>query len=455
MTPAPEAAQSPAATKQIPFHLWIPRALLAGFVVVSLWLAAAPAIANSKIVLATAGGSPDWLLGPLRFLGAEALAGEDAGWIYYAGLMLAMLLFAGLVWKATELSMRAIWITVIGLHVVFLLAPPLLSQDIFSYIAYARLGVVHDLNPYAFRPFDIPQDPVFGYAGSKDAVNVYGPFFALLSYPLAWLSVPTAFWLLKSVAAAASLGLIYTVRRIADVVDVEPRRAVVLLGLCPATLVHVVGGGHNEALVMLIVFVGVAVSLGVYSRFDEATRETAGGFTASLAIGIKASAMVPLPFMVAAAREKWRMFFGMTAGFALTLGTALVAFGSDAVGAINLISSNQDRSSKFSIPHKLVDGIELVFGDIDRAAATDIVRGLLLLALVAVVIWLLWRSFKQPETWIANAGWATLAVLLASAWLVPWYLLWLLPFAALGRNRALVVATVIFAGYTMAIAIPF
>lgn len=433
---------------------WLPRVLLAAFVLLSLWLAAAPAVVGSKIVLATAGGSPDWLLGPLRFLGAESLAGTNAGWTYYAALMLAMALFAALVWKATEFSMRTIWATVIGLHVVFLLAPPLLSQDIFSYIAYARLGVVHDLNPYAFRPFDIPQDPVFGFAGSKDAVNVYGPFFALLTYPLAWVSVPAAFWLLKTTAAAASLGLIYTVRRIADVVDVEPRRAVALLGLCPATLVHVVGGGHNEALVMLIVFVGVAVSLGVYSGLGVARREAAGGFVAALAIGVKASAAVPLPFMVVAAREKWRMLLGMTAGFALTLGTALVVFGSDAVGAINLISSNQDRSSKFSIPHQIVDGLGL-FGDIDRADATDVVRGLLLLALVATVVWLLWRSFKQPDTWIANAGWATLAVLLASAWLVPWYLLWLLPFAALGKSRALVIATVIFAAYTMAIAIPF
>lgn len=56
---------------------------------------------------------------------------------------------------------------------------------------------------------------------------------------------------------------------------------------------------------------------------------------------------------------------------------------------------------------------------------------------------------------MANAGWATLGVLIASAWLVPWYLLWLLPFAAVSRCRALIVASVVFAGYAMAIAIPF
>lgn len=434
-----------------PAHRWGPRILLTCFGLVSLWLAAAPAVAQSQIVLATVGGSPDWLLGVFRFAGAQALAGSDAGWIYYCVLMAAMLLYAALVWQAQALTLRLVWTAVIGLHVVFLLAPPLLSQDVFSYIAYSRLGVVHDLNPYAYRPFDIPQDPVFGFAGSKDAVNVYGPFFALLTDPLAWLPVAAAFWVLKSLAMTASLALIYVVARIAEKIDVDPRRAVVIIGLCPATLVHVVGGAHNEALVMLIVFAGIAVSLGVFG----AARAGTGGFVSSLAIGVKASAAVPLPFMLVAARERSRMLIGMAAGAALTLLTALVAFGSDAVGAINLISSNQDRSSRYSIPHKIVDGIDWLFGGIDRAATTDVVRGVLLLLLAALVIYLLWRSYRHPDTWIANAGWATLGVLLASAWLVPWYLLWLLPFAALARNRALTIATVVFAGYTMAIAIPF
>lgn len=416
-----------------------------------LWLAAAPAGVGSKIVLATAGGSPDWLLGPLRLFGAEALAGESAGWIYYAALMVAVLLFAAIMWRAEDYSLRALWIVFGGLSVAFMLAPPILSQDVFSYIAYARLGELYELNPYAYRPFDIPGDPVFGYAGSKDAVNVYGPFFAQLSYPLAWLSVPMAFWILKVLAASATVGLVWLVQKIAVVVEAPAKRAIVVVGLCPATLVHVVGGAHNEAIVMLIVMTGIALSLGALGTARAAT----GGFVATLAIGIKASAAVPLPFMLVAAKQKTRMLLAMVGAFVLTLFTALVAFGSEAVGAINLISSNQDRSSRYSIPHKIVDGLGELFAGLDRAAATDMVRGILMLLLAALVIWLLWRSFKQPETWIANAGWATLGVLLATAWLVPWYLLWLLPFAALSRDTKLIAASVVFAGYTMAIAIPF
>lgn len=423
------------------------RALLASFVAVSLWLAVAPAVEGSRVVLATAGGSPHWLLGVWRFAGSGALSGPDAGWIYYRVLIAASVLYGLLVMLAPQLASRTLWTAVIGLHAVFLLAPPLLSQDVFSYIAYARLGVEHGMNPYAHRPFDIPRDPVFGFAGSKDAVDVYGPFFTLFIYPLALLSVPVAFWTLKIVAAAASLGLVKTVRSIADRVGASGNRAIAVVGLCPATLVHVVGGAHNEALTMLVMFGGIALALR--------ERERLGGFVATLAAGVKASALVPLPFMLAATREKTRMLTGMAIAALLTPLTALTVFGGDALNGLNLLSSNQNRTSRYSLPQVTVDGLGRVFDSLDRAAAIDVVRGLYVLILAAAVVALLIRSWRLPETWIANAGWATLGVLLATAWLVPWYVLWLLPFAALSRDRRLIAATVVFAGYTMAIAIPF
>ncbi|MBI4897875.1 MAG: DUF2029 domain-containing protein [Actinobacteria bacterium] len=423
------------------------RAVLASFVAVSIWLAVAPAVAGSRIVLATAGSSPDWLLGVWRFAGIDALALPGAGWTYYRVLIAASILFAVLVMLAPRIDRRALWATVIGLFAIFTLAPPLLSQDVFSYIAYARLGVDHGLNPYSHRPFDIPRDPVFGYAGSKDAVNVYGPFFTLLIYPLAKLSVPAAFWTLKAVAAGAALWLVRIAGDLADRVEAGGNRAIVLVGLCPAMLVHVVAGAHNEALTMLLVFGGVSAAVR--------GRERAGGLIATLAAGVKASALVPLPFMLAAARDKRSMFTGMFAAAVLAPLTALLIFGSDALNGLNLLSSNQDRTSRYSLPQVTVDALGRLFQSLDHAAAIDVTRGLFVLVLAAVVVLLLVRTWRRPETWLANAGWATFGVLLASAWLVPWYMLWLLPFAAVSRDRALVAATVLLSGYTMAIAIPF
>ena len=44
--------------------------------------------------------------------------------------------------------------------------------------------------------------------------------------------------------------------------------------------------------------------------------------------------------------------------------------------------------------------------------------------------------------WLAAAGWATVAMLLAVTWLMPWYVVWLLPFAALAGSRRLTGAAI-------------
>lgn len=425
--------------------------VLAALLTALTWLAFAPAVEGSRIVLAAVGGSPDWLIGVFRPLGAGLMATSAAGGVYYLALMLATALWAAVVWLAPRIGHRTLLCCGFALIVVFLLAPPLLSQDVFSYIAYARLGVTHSLNPYAYRPFDIPADPVFPFAGSKDAVDVYGPFFTLLTYPLALLSVPAFFWALKALAAASVGGILLLVDSIARRTGANRARAVALVGLAPATLVHVVAGAHNEALTMLIVLAGVAIAASA----ADGAREPAGGFVSALAVGVKASAAVPLVFMLAGARRRAAMLGAMLGAGLLTALTAWAGFGPAALGALGLISSNQERSSRWSVPHKAADGLTAVFGDLSRASATGAIRVVLLLLLLLLVVLLIRRSWKAPSTWIANAGWATLAVLIASAWLVPWYLLWLLPLAALGRDPRLIVASIVFGAYTLVIAIPF
>ena len=65
-----------------------------------------------------------------------------------------------------------------------------------------------------------------------------------------------------------------------------------------------------------------------------------------------------------------------------------------------------------------------------------------------------WARRGDPRGWILDAGWATLAVLLATAWLVPWYAIWLLPLAALARCKWLSAATLALCAYMLVIAVP-
>src|SRR3954452_25311294 len=253
-------------------------------------MAALPAAPDSNLVNATSGGSPGWLLGPLRFAGIDAASGPLAGPLFYAGLWVGVLLYVVVLWGARSLPARVAIGAVVGLHLLFLLAPPLLSHDVFSYIAYARLGVANHLNPYTHAPLDIRGDPGFTYAGSIDAESAYGPLFTLLTYPLSPLGVPAAFWILKVVAALSSLGVVALVWRIAQRLARDPLVPALAVGLNPLVLVHVVGGAHNEALTLLLTMTGVLLWVGL--------RESTGVAVATVATGIKASAGLVVPFLV-------------------------------------------------------------------------------------------------------------------------------------------------------------
>ncbi len=50
--------------------------------------------------------------------------------------------------------------------------------------------------------------------------------------------------------------------------------------------------------------------------------------------------------------------------------------------------------------------------------------------LVAFVLYLIWRR----RDWLSASGWATVALIASLSWLMPWYVVWVLPLAALGTS---------------------
>jgi alpha-1,6-mannosyltransferase len=408
-------------------------------------IAALPAAEDSRVVLATTGGSPGWLLGPLRPFGLDGAAGDAAGPLLYTGLWVALVLYAVVVWRAGELNRRTVAWAIVALHALFLLAPPLLSQDVFSYIAYARFGAEHGLDPYTHSPLDIPSDRVFAFAGSKDAVSVYGPLFTLPTYALAPVGVAGAYWVLKVVAAVASLGVVAFVWRSAERLGRDPRGPAVLVGLSPLVLAHVVSAAHNEALVLLLTMAGVYAWI--------CARPFAAGAWSTLAAGIKASAAIVVPYLALGGRPRvGRVIAGAVAAGTGLIVLGLIGFGTNVFEAFGLLSSNQGRTSKLSLPYKTAELLGAVLPG-DRVDYRDAVRALFAIAFAGVAGWTLRRTWRGADP-IRMAGWATLAVLLASAWLVPWYLLWLLPLAALAADRRLTIATLVLSGWVLAIAIP-
>ena len=91
----------------------------------------------------------------------------------------------------------------------------LLSHDVYSYVDYARLGVLHGLDPYVYPPDAAPADPAFAHVTWTETTSAYGPLFTLGTYPLAWLPVGSAVYVLKARRGGAVLATAALVARLA------------------------------------------------------------------------------------------------------------------------------------------------------------------------------------------------------------------------------------------------
>ena len=64
------------------------------------------------------------------------------------------------------------------------------------------------------------------------------------------------------------------------------------------------------------------------------------------------------------------------------------------------------------------------------------------------------RWVLRGGDWVRAAAWASLGLLLASAWLLPWYIIWALPFAALSRDNPLITAVLALTALQLAARMP-
>jgi hypothetical protein len=155
-----------------------------------------------------------------------------------------------------------------------------------------------------------------------------------------------------------------------------------------------------------------------------------------LAVAVKFTAVLLLPFLLLAVGSWGRRARILTGAL---LGVVPLAALSVAVFGLSL-PNLQDQSTlltAFSIPN--VVGLALGIGGgtplLLRVADVGVVVAVLLLATGFV------RGRGHHGDWMSRAGWATLALIASLAWLMPWYLIWLAPLAALGASPALRRAT--------------
>ena len=181
-------------------------------------------------------------------------------------------------------------------------------------------------------------------------------------------------------------------------------------------LVHLVGGAHNDGLMVAVAMAAIAAALTSRPALAGA------GFVAAAAI--KVSAVLYAPFALVGSRDRGRLVAGALAALALFAAVSLLAFGPHVSEAFSVAGGNQDRISRWSVPATLAR---------ITGADVDLFRVLAGIAYAAAVAALL-VAVSRGLDWVRAAGWASFGLLIASAYMVPWYLIWLLPLAAISRR---------------------
>jgi hypothetical protein len=154
-----------------------------------------------------------------------------------------------------------------------------------------------------------------------------------------------------------------------------------------------------------------------------------------VAVAVKFTAVLLLPFLLIAARpmrRKVQILIGAALATVPLAALSLSLFGF----SIPNLSDQSSLLTDFSFPNLF--GLLIGIG-----GGTP---GLLHLASFAVVVVVAYEVYRRRD-WLTSAGWCTLALIVSLAWLVPWYVVWLLPLAALGtsvRLRRVAVALTVF-----------
>jgi hypothetical protein len=342
------------------------------------------------------------------------IASLAAGFVLYgAGALLA--------WNGSMRLGLAVAVAV-GVQLVPLAAPLLLSKDAYLYWGEARVLVAHHANPYVATPVDYPRDPSTPWVSTSWSAEPapYGPAWELAAAASGTTTSRRVAELgYRAFAAAALLASVALVAR-------RARRAapVVVLGWSPLLALHFGGGGHSDALMMLIVL--GAIAAGATAR---------GGALWPIASAFKPFPPVLVPLELARRRlvvgRRW--WLGVAGS---TLATAVVSTAIFGTHWVSGATAGAHETSPLGGVHWLTEaGLRHRYAVLLGAFA--------FLAVYALLLRRAWRTGRGSFSLAATA------LCLTSSLLRPWYALWPVALAAIEEDALAFVAAFALTGYLL------
>lgn len=342
----------------------------------------------------------------------------------------AVLLF--LAWLAVrDSNIRDIWRRFCIWVTPLLLAPPLLSKDVWAYLEQGWI-VYQGYNPYEIRLSSIGGR--FGeYVDSfwQFTTTVYPPLALQIQGGVVALADGHLFLGLFLMRIPGLLSVVVVgavLPQIARRLGVSEPRALTWALLNPLVLMHFIGGAHNDAW-------GVALGLvGLWVAVKYPKIWWVGGLSIGLAMAVKQPLglwLLPVAIVGIATdgepKQAWRSIWkqalarigiglvGVVVGFGIP--TLIAGWG---IGWATGTGSPQKAGSQ-SLANALAGIFHLLTGT-SMPTSKAIINPIVLAIGLAVITWLAWKfAATKPVTF---GAWALIAFALAYPSLQPWYLLW-------------------------------
>lgn len=385
---------------------------------------------------------PTWVIPLFEQARYTAISGERFLVVFAstAGLyLIALRLAVGL--GSMRAAILLLGVVPVGLSLVLLPGYPVLSGDIFKYVFTGRILAVYGQNPFVHVPAEFPQDRFYDLVYWKAVVNAHGPLWRLAEAASAMVggdSCRGAVLAMKAWPAMAYLATTWVVYL--TIRAYQPERAIggaMVYAWNPLVALEAVQNGHNDVVAALPAV--VAVWLAHRRRYDWAFPLLA----ISVLIKPLAAVLGPL-FLIAALRGPERPLRQLVLGVGVAATLVVAAYAPFWSGLETLQGLSRVHIFSTSPAAALLDVLLLVGVPADRAAMTVSTAANGLFALLSVpVLWSVWTG-RLPLMPAALAL-VFLYCLVAAQWFNPWYLLWLMPLAAMVAYRPPRALGVVFA----------
>jgi hypothetical protein len=353
-------------------------------------------------------------------------------------VLFAAMLVAWRLAAARRMRMGPIFVAALAFRIVAACGPPALSDDVYRYVWDGRVQL-HGIHPYRHAPADPAlealRDADWKRINHPELRTIYPPLAESLFLALAALGAgPIGF---KLALGLADFGVVVALGTLLRALELPPHRAI-LYAWNPLAVLETAGSGHVEPLGVALVVLGAAWIIG--RRPGLSTLALAGAVQAKL---------LPL-LLVPGWVRRWRL--REVALFAVVLVAIALPY---AVGGPALGGGLADYAARWEANPSVYGVVERLLAAADSGVALEpsisaarrairaewipwdrlyawvwparLARMICGLALVAWVAWLAFRPRLDAarETFLVLCG-----ALLLSPTLHPWYVLWVLPFAA-------------------------